>query len=1242
MKYSKKIKPLVKKLRAFFKEYRLGKILVVSSLALIAFSLLYVAFGYVREMIVNVEVTDVRVTNVSDTGVSITWKTDKKVKGSIIYGKEDSWTPVFNYIGKERAYDDRDIEEYDYGKYRLRKWGEYYVHHVTLRNLEPNAKYYYRISTGYKSVKAESYYPSFETADTLDDLRSPDPIYGLVKAKGNVDVETDALIFLKVYYEDSKSGFTVESAPYSLITTNGSYSFDMNNVRNKYGDKLFADTAKGQKLYENINVEAEGYEDAYLQIDTGEDQPAKTILLKKNEGNAAVGNAAVGNADLHYLRKQHDYIRQANAEETTDVKCNKPNDTGTELARYKECCACGKKKEVVKCEGKDGYDQFHWSKCNIEAEGECTDMCAEEGKDCANGTCSNPGAVMKWDYDRSCDQYGNAVYTEEYCDVDGCVQYKPGRYDSCSFGCENGSCKAAPPEKPDEPITSGGSGGTCANQQGGPYEYMCKGGSCGQFDGDCKWSAVSWDEVPSGECASCRGSSGSGEPPGMGQEGTCPGGITLHFSLTDGFHRAPVPAGNYEVGKSYGFSADEQVDIYFYKKDGSRSEGRLYCKSDGWELTGGPRVGICGESLDINGDEVAGLPLSMDGSRNHVETVSGLNYVCTSDGWERIENPLLFAGVAKSNNKKKINPLEYNSAEESLSIMVLIENIGSDACNYDFIVRGDISQGGPRGGQSEIGSSDTVVSFPFLVEYNKDYTFKLVDISCAGTSYPDVEANIDDLVERRLLDTTPCAEREPDDDNDGDGNSDNCGSDCLYNRNHDKCMDIGGAQVCKRFADNSSPVDYNILVEADGSCTGGRNPCYENHTKFNVAACECTDDYPVWDDSSKQCVAATGANAFPGCPPTNDNMDNNNANPFENYINEVTYEGEKGCTQDLALNPNKNASDISCVSPSGGLIFLPFDKATGKFSSDDIGNLNVTCTNDTSSDINDYECVFENQEWECREKAGGGGSSINIPITSLLANLDRNLVSQVLAKDSTVVNKSGVYEVEGGNVTGGDNEVEVVVSELQDSVEIKFFDDKNENGVKDKGEKYLNAGKFRLIRKQEMMAYELKKGWNLVSFPIISDDVKTAKNLIDKISDSGGYATHVGTYRDGRWTMYSQRNEYTFSENFNLIPGAGYFVRVYEGTTLKIKGQKFAESYPLYLDKGWNLIGVISPEKEYSAERLIDTSDEQDVEMDTVTKWDGRYRSYVKRDELSYGRDFKLFESGGYFVRVRGSGKVEL
>ncbi len=253
-------------------------------------------------------------------------------------------------------------------------------------------------------------------------------------------------------------------------------------------------------------------------------------------------------------------------------------------------------------------------------------------------------------------------------------------------------------------------------------------------------------------------------------------------------------------------------------------------------------------------------------------------------------------------------------------------------------------------------------------------------------------------------------------------------------------------------------------------------------------------------------------------------------------------------------------------------------------------------------------------------------------------NFSKELVYSAYAQDSDdlSVNSSGIYKVSGIDTFTTNNEIAIIIDEDGNDKRVAFFNDKNNNGNQDTGEEYIDGAEIKLEKQSDVVTYDLEVGWNLVSFPLALKDVKTAGDLVNQIIKQGGYATHVVKYQNGKWETFSQRLGISYSHDHNIVSGVGYFIRVYQPVKLVLAGNRLERDLPLNLTRGWNLIGIVSNEKNYSAESLINYAVEKGIMADTVSKWDsGRYVSYVNKKENSYGSDFELFDTGGYFVRVR-------
>jgi len=69
---------------------------------------------------------------------------------------------------------------------------------------------------------------------------------------------------------------------------------------------------------------------------------------------------------------------------------------------------------------------------------------------------------------------------------------------------------------------------------------------------------------------------------------------------------------------------------------------------------------------------------------------------------------------------------------------------------------------------------------------------------------------------------------------------------------------------------------------------------------------------------------------------------------------------------------------------------------------------------------------------------------------------------------------------------------------------------------------------------------------------------------------------------------------------------------------------------------GWNLVNINLIEDGYTANQFLTELSGQSINADILSRWDfGMYKNLIKEDEIIYGDDFALFDTAGYFVRVK-------
>lgn len=181
---------------------------------------------------------DVRVTNIGSNSVTISWRTSVPTKGAVIYDDYNFLLPwVISKISRNVAYDDRDYAKaelkagrkllrttsnandtlnYKHEEVTIAKQGEYYIHHVTLKDLEPKTTYYFKVGNS-ALFTSEAYVNKIELDDNFEssnkwtfdtytittELRTPNPIYGTI-ADTDGEPIADSMIFARLECVDTQ------------------------------------------------------------------------------------------------------------------------------------------------------------------------------------------------------------------------------------------------------------------------------------------------------------------------------------------------------------------------------------------------------------------------------------------------------------------------------------------------------------------------------------------------------------------------------------------------------------------------------------------------------------------------------------------------------------------------------------------------------------------------------------------------------------------------------------------------------------------------------------------------------------------------------------------------------------------------------------------------------------------------------------------------------------------------------
>lgn len=272
----------------------------------------------------------VRVTNVTGTSATISWYTNREDKGLVIYDQKNSFLPIISAFGKSKGYDDRDValaqttlmnkvtersvkdvnadyevslDSQDLTDLKITKKGNYYVHHVTLNNLSPESKYYFRVGNGlfWWNVKVDTQKVQDFEAPTLtslefstykdpENLSAPNPAFGQVLSLArNKDgylinnPSTDAIVFLKV---DSDVDSQYQS---SVVNTDGGWVIDKSNFRDSSGN-IYKSLKEGDSMVAHSQFENVAPLESIQLLSGVTDNPAQYIYGNTDNEAKLLGN----------------------------------------------------------------------------------------------------------------------------------------------------------------------------------------------------------------------------------------------------------------------------------------------------------------------------------------------------------------------------------------------------------------------------------------------------------------------------------------------------------------------------------------------------------------------------------------------------------------------------------------------------------------------------------------------------------------------------------------------------------------------------------------------------------------------------------------------------------------------------------------------------------------------------------------------------------------------------------------
>ncbi len=199
--------------------------------------------------------TQVKITNVTDTGFSVSFVTNKAVTGSIKYGAD------INSL-KQSGLDDRDQLSGEAGSFE--------IHHISIKNLTAQTKYFFKIESGGKQFDNQGKVFEITTGISLGSPPAADPIYGTILTTAGTPAE-GVVVYVNV----------ANGAPLSaLAKTNGNWALSLSTART--ADLASYLTYDTQATMVNILAQGGKQGTAPAITTTSNDSPVPDIALGKS------------------------------------------------------------------------------------------------------------------------------------------------------------------------------------------------------------------------------------------------------------------------------------------------------------------------------------------------------------------------------------------------------------------------------------------------------------------------------------------------------------------------------------------------------------------------------------------------------------------------------------------------------------------------------------------------------------------------------------------------------------------------------------------------------------------------------------------------------------------------------------------------------------------------------------------------------------------------------------------------
>jgi hypothetical protein len=1139
------------------------------------------------------------ITNVTDTSATVVWTTKEPVGGIVYISKDKKKWSTLSGLGGQAYYDDRDVKTDESGTRELEKVGKYQTHHITVTGLDPESEYYFTTAESKFAIQKSDAVSNtkIRTASTLEQPVMPNTVYGKVIAEGGEFVG-DAIVTIKLLGANDEP---ISGKASSLLAENGTYTLDIANLRNLDLTRVIIDSETEQ---EEIVVMSEYGVSPSQFVNKDLDQPVPEIRLGKEQEVQVQGLDGVFNP-----------VAKAQA-----FTCTTGNPSCITL-------------------GKDGA-------------GCCEVCCHDSAAKCI------AGSVKAWNTgDSNC----SGITLKGASAVPAA---KPAGGPSAA----NGWCSSAMCAKEGTGGCPGRDSGTCdANK-------ICDlGETCGNINCNKCQCGTGWIDPG----MTCNQDVSLTQAAGFVQGAECdaPTGVKGVLDTVSG---VCTDKGYIDLaGKlKLNYTTCKGNDLYKAVRSPEGTVHWVFQKSCVRCDDNPNTTQICFGTPDTDGGKATLKSSACDG--NTLKQVYSIKNADGTDGTDETRDTdctkLVPANICRQKPKADLtdtNPDDFECFIDQSS--KYCKNPFDIGCKEGLIYRNltigqTYSCVKDDGGVDKVGTwmCQTLGADPVLVAPPG-----LEEVKQEGGGFASVErtTGTDTTTQRVRLGLGAgggckkedevekvCSSNLPIGINMADitipvGNDLSTGTKATNGKNILVCKgdvsETGGAVT----------QDYTWNVEA--TCIDGDWTFVNVGHSGNRDGTECTAYKKLagsYTAKDVQCIHTLAADVVKGysaklsdlvglydCIDANSNV----VEPVNPSAITLRCSDTDGCKENdelvttlASLTAKKYESYSSATFQKIGT--LSIEGETDRFY--------CCCGVDASCGVATNPACFTRHD--APDATSAGEDCVCPPIAGSTAFLMSGLSLKTFAQDGTQgdgFQGPGVYAVDLPGYELTTTSVKVVDVDENGNPIVEFFIDSNGNGIYDEGEEIVTdipIDELSIKKTETGVDFRLNIGWNVLSFPVFAKDEieRTAKGVLKSINDQGIFATQITKYSAGGWSTYTYREDTNeeYGTDFQIVPGEAYFIKSYQRGSFLIVGNEYDKPVPVDFVGGWNLVGVISPGKEYTAEGVLNGLVAADIKADTVSDYsNGMYQNAIKQDGVLYGYDYPIYSKKGYFVRVEdgSSGK---